>query len=59
MDICACLQQGQVMVLGDLNARVGCMQFQPIVHDELDKEEAMVVDTHRYRHSEDACTCQF
>ena len=33
------------MVLGDLNARVGRMQFQHIEHNELDKEEAMVVDT--------------
>ena len=45
MDVCAYLQQRHVMVLGDLNARVERMQFQPIAHDELDKEEVVVVDT--------------
>lgn len=56
MDVCAYLQQGHVMVLGDLNARVGRMQFQPIAHDVLDKEEIVDVDTCWYRHSEDTDT---
>ena len=44
------------MVLGDLNARVGHMQFQPITHDELDKEEVVTLDMCLCRHSEDTNT---
>ena len=56
MDICTYIQQGHVMVLGDLNARVGRTQIQPIAQDELNKEEALDVDTCWRRHSEDADT---
>ena len=44
MDVCAYLQQGHVMVLGDLNACVGCIEFQPLAHDELDKEDVVAID---------------
>lgn len=42
---CAALkEEGQVMVVGDLNARVGSMQFQPMMQDELDKGETIELD---------------
>ena len=46
MDVCIYLQQGHVMVLGDFNARIRHKQFQPIAHDELDREEVVEVDVH-------------
>lgn len=39
--------------MDDSNARVGNMQFQPIVQDEMDKNEAIKVDPLWYRSSAD------
>ena len=45
LDIVEFQDQGRVIVMGDLNARVGQMQFQPIMADELDKEFEFEVHT--------------
>ena len=56
MDVCTYMHQGHVMIMGDLNARTGHMQFQPIEHDELDKEEIGDIDACWSRQSEDKDT---
>ena len=44
MDICSFQQDGHVLLMGDLNARIGDMQAQPIMSNELDKSEQIQLD---------------
>ena len=39
LDVCQFSTQGEVMVMGDLNARISKIQSQPITWNELDKDE--------------------
>ena len=53
LDVAELIEKGQVIVMGDLNARIGHLQFQPITHDKMDKESVIEVDTMWQRTSED------
>ena len=50
---CSLVGSRKVFIVGDLNARIGQMQFQPIMHDEMDKGEAIEVDASWFKVSED------
>lgn len=51
MDIAELKELGKVIVMGDLNARIGKMQIQPIMLDEMDKDEAIEADILWHRSS--------
>lgn len=53
LDIATLREDGKVIVMGDWNACVGYMQFQPIVQDEMDKSEAIEIVPLWYRSSAD------
>lgn len=55
-DIATLQENKQVFHFGDITARIGNMQFQPIVQYELDKEEAFEIDPMWHRLSKDDVT---
>ena len=44
IDVCHFNTLGEVILLGDMNARIGNMQAQPITWDEIDKDEQIELD---------------
>ena len=53
LDIAELIEMGKIIVMGDHNARIGQLQFQPIMNDELDKADMIAIDALWHRTSDD------